>query len=67
MEVAKFLSKENEHICSYASKFEGYQRFFKETLSGDVIIAMFLSNVKKALRVHTITIKRAKPSWGDFL
>ena len=28
---------------------------------------MFLNNVRKTLRVHAITIKRAKPSWEEFL
>ena len=40
---------------------------FSKTLSEEVIIAMFLNNVKKLLRVHAITIKRAKPSWEEFL
>ena len=41
--------------------------FSKGLLSEDAIIAMFLNNVRKALRVHTIIIQRAKPTWEDFL
>ena len=67
MEVAKVIQKEHEHICTYASKFEGYCWFFKNTLSEEAIIAMFLNNVRKLLRVHAITIKQAKPSWEEFL
>ena len=67
VEVAKVVQKYYEHICNNASKFEECCRFFKGTLLEEAIIAMFLNNVRKALRVHTITIKQAKPSWERFL
>ena len=67
VEVAKVVQKEHEHICTYASKFKGYCQFFKNTLLEEAIIAMFLNNVRKLLRVHTITIKQAKLSWEEFL
>ena len=67
VEVAKVFQKENEHICFCMSKFEGYGRFFKGTLSKEAIIVMFLNNVRKSLRVHTISIKRTRPSWENFL
>ena len=33
----------------------------------EAIIAMFLNSVRKLLRLHTITIKRANPTWEVFL
>ena len=66
VEVAKVVQKEHEHICTYASKFKGYCWSFKNTLSEEALIAMFLNNVRKLLRVHANTIKRAKPSWEEF-
>ena len=50
LEVAKVVQKEPEHICSHASKFKGYCRFFKGTLLEEAIIAMFLNNVRKLLK-----------------
>ena len=38
-----------------------------ETLTEEAIIAMFLNNVRNALRIHAISIKRSKPSWDAFL
>ena len=66
VEVAKVVQKEHEHICIYASKFEGYCWFFKETLLEEAKIAMFLNNMRILLRVHAITIKCANPTWEDF-
>ena len=43
------------------------KRFFVETLTEEAIIAMFLNNVQNTLRIHAISIKRSKPSWGAFL
>ena len=45
VEVAKIVQDESEHIRVYASKFEEYKRFFRDTLTEEAIIAMFLNNV----------------------
>ena len=66
VEVAKLYQKENEHIRVYASKFEEYCRFFKATLTEEAMIAMFLNNVRKSLKVHAVGIKRSKPLWDAF-
>ena len=67
VDVAKLYQKENKHIRVYASKFEEYRRFFKATLTEEAMIAMFLNNVHKSLKVHAVGIKRSKPSWDAFL
>ena len=67
VDVAKIFKKENKHVWIYASNFEEYRRFFVETLTEEAIIAMFLNNVRNALKIHAISIKRSKPSWNVFL
>ena len=36
-------------------------------MTEEAIIAMFLNNVCKALRIHAVPIKRSKSSWDAFL
>ena len=67
VEVAKVYQKEHEHIRVYASKFEELHRFFKDTLTKEAVIGLFLNNVRKSLKVHAVGIKRSKPSWDVFL
>ena len=67
VEVAKIVQEEQEHIRVYASKFEEYKRFFWDTLTEEAIIAMFLNNVHKVLRIHAMSLKRSKLSWDAFL
>ena len=42
VEVAKIVQEEQEPIRVYASKFKEYKRFFRDTLTEEAIIAMFL-------------------------
>ena len=51
----------------YLAKFEEYCCFFKDTLTEEAVISLFLNNVRKALKVHSILVKRAKLSWDAFL
>ena len=67
VEVAKVYQKEHKHIRVYASKFEELHRFFKDTLTKEAVIGLFLNNVRESLKVHTVGIKRSKPSWDAFL
>ena len=67
VEVAKVYQKEHEHIRVYASKFKELHRFFKDTLTKEAVIRLFLNNVRKSLKVHAVGIKRSKPSWDAFL
>ena len=67
VEVAKVHQRESDHIRVYSNKFEEYCRFFKDTLTEEAVISLFLNNVRKALKVHSILIKRAKLSWDAFL
>ena len=67
MELAKVYQKEHEHIRVYALKFKELHRFFKDTLTKEAVIGLFLNNVRKSLKVHAIGIKRSKLSWDAFL
>ena len=51
----------------YLAKFEEYCHFFKDTLTEEAVISLFLNNVWKALKIHSILVKRAKLSWDAFL
>ena len=48
VEVSKVYQKEHEHIWVYASKFEDLHRFFKDTLTKEAVIELFLNNVRKS-------------------
>ena len=36
-------------------------------MTEEAVISLFLNNVRKALKVHSILVKRAKLSWDAFL
>ena len=42
------LRLKHEHIRVYASKFEELNRFFKDTLTKEAVIGLFLNNVRKS-------------------
>ena len=67
IEVAKVHQRESDHIRVYLAKFKEYCCFFQDTLTEEAVISLFLNNVHKALKVHSISIKRAKLSWDAFL
>ena len=67
VEFAKVCQRELEHTCVYLAKFEEYCRFFKDTLTEEAVISLFLNNVCRALQIHSILVKRAKLLWDAFL
>ena len=67
VEVAKVCQRGLDHICAYLAKFEEYCCFFKDTLTEEAVLFLFLNNFCKALKIHSILVKRAKLLWAAFL
>ena len=67
VEVAKVYQKEHEHIRVYATKFEELHRFFKDTLTKEAVIGLFLNNVRKSLKVMQWELKGLNPHGMPFL
>ena len=67
VEVAKAHQRELDHICVYSAKIEEYRHFFKDALTEEAVISLFLSKVCRALKIHSILVERAKLLWDAFL
>ena len=61
------FQKEHDHIRLYALKREELHHFFRNTLTEESVNGLFLSNVRKLLKVHAVGIMRPNPSWDAFL
>ena len=60
VEVAKVHQRESNYNSMYLAKFEEYCCFFKDLLTKDASISLFLNNVWRALKIHSISVLRAK-------
>ena len=67
VEVAKVHQRELDHIHVYLAKFEEYYCFFKDTLTREAVISLFIINAQRALKIHSFPVKRAKLLWDAFL
>ena len=46
VEVAKVHQRELDHICVYLAKYEEYCYFFKDMLTEEAVISLFLNKFK---------------------
>ena len=67
VKVAKVHQRDLNHIFVYLAKFEEYQCLFKDTLTEEAVISLFLNKVWRALKIHSVLVKRAKLLWDTFL
>ena len=66
-EVVCVKQQEDESVCLYISKFEGFKRFFVNAVTEETVIDLFLQNVRESLRHHVVAIKRRRLSWDEII